>query len=91
MVSESVPPAPAGESAELATSDPLAARLLATQRLLAALDPASEVRIRLNLRFTAICTAVKTPGSSRSSCLDRLDSLAAEAEQARHNAAKEGD
>jgi len=70
-------------------SDPLATRLLAAHRVLASLAPGAEVRIRLNLRLAAICTAVKTPGTSGATCLERLDNLIAEAEQARCAAAKD--
>jgi hypothetical protein len=70
-------------------SDPLAMRLLAAQRTLAALAPGAEVRIRLNLRLAAICTAVKTTGTSGATCLERLDNLIAEAERARCAAPKD--
>lgn len=62
--------------------DVLAEKLLAVQRLLAALNADSEVRIRLNLRFMAICTSLKTPGASRARGLQRLDRLMADAQQA---------
>jgi hypothetical protein len=69
-------------------SDELAARLLSAHRLLAGLRVAAEERIRLNLRFVAICTSLKMPGSSRDSCALRLDQLMAEAEQAEANCAE---
>jgi hypothetical protein len=71
------------------SGDVLAEKLLAVQRLLAALNADSEVRIRLNLRFMAICTSLKTPGSSRARGLRRLDRLMADAEQARGDAGDE--
>jgi hypothetical protein len=84
MMSESEPEgatAPAGSAA----GDPLAARLLAVQRALAALsvDADSEARLRLNHRFAAICAALKMPGASRVRCIRRLNQLMAEAEQVR--------
>lgn len=64
------------------SGDVLAEKLLAVQRHLAALNADSEVRIRLNLRFMAICTSLKTPGASRVRGLERLDMLMADAELA---------
>lgn len=72
-------PGPHGEEVG---GDVLAEKLLAVQRLLAALNADSEVRIRLNLRFMAICTSLKTPGASRARGLRRLDRLMADAELA---------
>jgi hypothetical protein len=77
MMSESEPDSPA------APGDPLAARLLAAQRALAALSADCEARPRLNSRFMAICTALKMPGASRIRCIRRLNELVAEAEQVR--------
>jgi hypothetical protein len=65
------------------SGDVLAKKLLAVQRHLAALNADSEVRIRLNLRFMAICTSLKTPGASQVRGLKRLDQLMADAELAR--------
>jgi hypothetical protein len=70
-----------------ATGDELAARrlaaqLLAAQRLLAHLSAPPEVRIRLNLRFMAICTSLKMPGCRAAGGADRLERLMADAEQA---------
>ena len=84
MMSESKPESPAAST----LSDPLAARLLAVQRALAALSTESggadpETRVRLNNRFMAICTALKMPGASRIRCIRRLNELLAEAEQLR--------
>jgi len=62
--------------------DALAERLLAVQRVLTTLSADSEARIRLNLRFMAICTSLKTPGASRTRGLRRLDQLMADAERA---------
>jgi hypothetical protein len=93
MMSESEPDNPAlgpgsgaAAPAAPAAGDPLAARLLAVQRALAALsaDPAgAEVRLRLNHRFTAICAALKMPGASRIRSIRRLNELMAETEQVR--------
>ncbi|HYK32796.1 MAG TPA: hypothetical protein VEV63_12575 [Streptosporangiaceae bacterium] len=68
------------------SGDVLAEKLLAVQRHLAALNAESEVRIRLNLRFMAICASLKTPGASRIRGLRRLDRLMADAELARPDA-----
>jgi hypothetical protein len=69
--------------------DVLAEKLLAVQRLLATLNADSDVRIRLNLRFMAICTSLKTPGASRVRGLRRLDRLMADAELAGRGAGDE--
>jgi hypothetical protein len=74
--------APAWDASD--DADPLAARLLAVQRALAALTALgadSEARLRLNNRFMAICTALKMPDASRIRCIRRLNELLAEAEQ----------
>ncbi|HWF80891.1 MAG TPA: hypothetical protein VN695_09915 [Streptosporangiaceae bacterium] len=71
------------------SGDVLAEKLLAVQRFLAALNADSEVRIRLNLRFMAICTSLKTPGSSRARGLRRLDRLITDAELARRRGGDE--
>jgi hypothetical protein len=63
------------EPAAKATGEALAARLLATHRALARLNVASDVRLRLNLRFMAICTSLKLPGANPASCASRLDRL----------------
>jgi hypothetical protein len=73
-------PEPDPES-EATVGDALAARLLAAQRVLASLDASSDARIRLSLRFMAICTSLKLPGASRASCTRRLDRLLADAGQ----------
>jgi hypothetical protein len=71
------------------SGDVLAEKLLAVQRLLATLNADSDARIRLNLRFMAICTSLKTPGASRARGLRRLDQLMADAELARGGAGDE--
>ena len=63
--------------------DALAEKLLAVQRVLATLNADPETRIRLNLRFMAICTSLKTPGANRARGLRRLDRLMTDALQAR--------
>jgi len=78
-----------GRDDEDVSGDLLAEKLLAVQRLLAALKADSEVRIRLNLRYMAICTSLKTPGANTSRGLRRLDRLMADAELAQGGAADE--
>lgn len=73
----------AGPDDEEVGGDVLAEKLLAVQRLLATLNADSDARIRLNLRFMAICSSLKTPGASRTRGLRRLNRLMAEAERAR--------
>ncbi|HEX7993859.1 MAG TPA: hypothetical protein VF506_08045 [Streptosporangiaceae bacterium] len=64
------------------TGDTLAARLLAAQRLLCALDLDTDVRLRLQLRYAAICTSLKLPSADRARGAERLDRLIADAEVA---------
>jgi hypothetical protein len=71
------------------SQDVLAERLLAVQRVLARLDTDPEVRIRLNLRFMAICTSLKMPGANAIRGIRRLDRLAADAELAQRAHGKE--
>jgi len=59
-------------------SEDLAGRLLLAQRLLGSADLASEARIRLQRRLTAICDAVKVPGADVARGAWRLDRLLAE-------------
>jgi hypothetical protein len=63
--------------------DALAARLLAAQRVLCALNVDPEVRTRLHLRFMAICTSLKMPAANRIRGAQRLEQLMADAERAR--------
>ena len=77
-----------GADDEDVSGDVLAEKLLAVQRLLAALNADSEVRIRLNLRYMAICTSLKTPGANRIRGLRRLDKLMADAELAQGGEAR---
>lgn len=63
--------------------DPLAARLLAARRALAARDMDPDVLTRLQLRFMAICTSLKMPAANRGRGSQRLDRLIADAEAAR--------
>jgi hypothetical protein len=63
-------------------ADALAARLLAAQRVLCALNADPDVRMRLHLRFMAICTSLKMPAANRSRGAQRLDRLIADAERA---------
>ncbi|HVB42597.1 MAG TPA: hypothetical protein VNF47_07790 [Streptosporangiaceae bacterium] len=71
-----------GSGPDAAAGDALAARLLAAQRLLSALNVEAEVRVQLHLRFMAICTALKMPGASLTRGAQRLDQLMADAERA---------
>ncbi|HEX6931403.1 MAG TPA: hypothetical protein VF162_04610 [Streptosporangiaceae bacterium] len=83
--SEPAQPEPGAQPA----GDTLAARLLAAQRLLCALDMgpdgqvASDVRLKLQLRYAAICTSLKLPAADRARAAERLDRLIADAEMAR--------
>jgi hypothetical protein len=65
-----------------AASDPLAGRLLAAQRAIAALGVNSDARMRLHSRLMAICAALKVPGADRARGARRLDRLIADADQA---------
>lgn len=64
-------------------TDALAAKLLAVQRLLSGLDVDPDVRLRLHLRYVAICTSLKLPTANRTRAGRRLDHLLADAERAR--------
>jgi len=64
-------------------ADTLAAKLLAVQRLLSALDVEPDVRLRLYLRYMAICTSLKLPAANRTLGALRLDQLMADAERAK--------
>jgi hypothetical protein len=64
-------------------ADALAAKLLAVQRLLSALDVEPDVRLRLHLRYMAICTSLKLPAANRTLGALRLDQLMADAERAK--------
>lgn len=57
----------------------LAEKLLAVQRVLASLAVDSDARIRLNLRFMAICASLKMPGADTVRILRRLDRLMTDA------------
>ncbi len=74
--------AAAAAGADAAAGDPLAARMLAVHRTLEALSADSDARIRLHLRFMAICTSLKMPGANRVRGAQRLDRLMADAQQA---------
>ncbi len=66
-----------------ADAEALAARLLAAQRVLCGLNVDPDVRMRLHLRFMAICTSLKMPAANRLRGAQRLDRLMADAERAR--------
>lgn len=76
-------PAQAKPGAQGPPGDALAARLLAAQRALSALNVDPETRLRLHLRYMAICTSLKMPGADKARGASRLDRLMADAEQAR--------
>jgi len=72
-----------------AGGDPLAARLLAVQRVLRGLNVDPDLRMRLHLRFMAICTSLKMPSANRLKGAERLDRLMADAERARGGETRE--
>jgi hypothetical protein len=74
-------PAQPGRGAQ-AAGDTLAARLLAAQRLLCVRDMGGDVRLKLQLRYAAICTSLKLPSADRVRGAERLDRLIADAELA---------
>jgi hypothetical protein len=79
---------PSDERALQPSSDELAAKLLAVQRVLRGLNAhpdiaEPDVRMRLHLRFMAICTSLKMPAADRIKGAKRLDRLMADAETAR--------
>jgi hypothetical protein len=75
-------PAQPGPDKEPAT-DAVAAKLLAVQRLLAELDVDPDVRLRLHVRYMAICTSLKLPTANQARLALRLDQLTADAQRAR--------
>ena len=77
--SESVKPGPGKRPA----ADALAAKLLTVQRLLSSLDVEPDVRVRLHLRYMAICSSLKLPAANRTLGALRLDQLTADAERAK--------
>ncbi len=81
--SELGPQAGSDAGAVSAEGDTLAARLLAVQRLLRGLNVDQDMRIKLHLRFMAICTSLKMPEANLPNCAQRLDRLMADAERAR--------
>gem|GEM_PF-2719316 len=74
-----------------ATAHTLADRLLAAQRGIATLHVDSDVRMRLQLRLMAICTALKVPGASVARGARRLDRLIADTDRARSGNTGHGD
>lgn len=72
---------PAGDRREPeATADAvMAARLRDVHRMLAEIDIDPDARIRLHLRFMAICASLKIPGASADRCARRLDRLVGDA------------
>jgi len=74
---------PSEERVAQPSSDELAAKLLAVQRLLRGLNADPDVRMKLHLRFMAICTSLKMPTADRIKGAMRLDRLMADAELAR--------
>jgi hypothetical protein len=80
-MTESEPARPGPGTA--ATADALAAKLLTVQRLLCTLNVDPDVRIRLHLRYMAICTSLKMPAANRARGTRRLDQLIADAHRVR--------
>jgi hypothetical protein len=80
-MTESEPAQP--EPGRQPAADALAAKLRAVQRLLSGLDVDPDVRLRLHLRYLAICTSLKLPGANRARGALRLEQLMADAERAR--------
>jgi len=80
-------PEPSGTAPHISAA--LADRLLAARRVISSLNVESDVRMRLHLRLTAICTALKVPGASQARVASRLERLIADAMRAegRNNAA----
>ncbi len=68
-----------------ATADPLATRLLAAQRAICTPDMDPDIRLKLQLRFAAICTSLKLPAVDRARGAERLEGLIADAERARRD------
>jgi hypothetical protein len=66
---------------EQAAADALAAKLLAVQRMLSEVDVDPDVRLRLHLRYMAICASLKLPAADRPRAALRLDQLTADAER----------
>ena len=62
--------------------DQLAAAMLAAHRTVQVVDADPEARIRLQVRFLAICASLKLPGASRGRGMARLARLIADAERA---------
>lgn len=85
-MTESEPAQP--EPGAQAAGDALAARLLAAQRLLWVPGMDGDVRLKLHLRYAAICTSLKLPAADRARAAERLDRLIADAEMARRGASR---
>jgi hypothetical protein len=81
---------PSDERVAQPSDDELAAKLLAVQRALRRLNADPETRMKLHLRFMAICTSLKMPTADRLKGAKRLDRLMADAELA-HGAGWDGD
>jgi len=62
-------------------ADQLAAALLPAHRTVQVIEGDTEARIRLQVRFLAICASLKLPGASRGRGLARLARLIADAER----------
>ena len=67
---------------EPAEADQLATALLAAHRVVQLVDADPEARIRMQVRFLAICASLKLPGASRGRGLARLARLIADAQAA---------
>jgi len=73
-----------------AEADQLAAVMLAAHRAVQVVDADPEARIRLQVRFLAICASLKLPGASRGRGLARLTRLIADVERAARRQAPGG-
>ncbi len=82
-MTESEPAQP--ETGARAVGDALAARLLAARRLLCEPGIDQDMRLRLQLRYAAICTSLKLPSADLARGAERLDRLIADAEQSRRD------
>lgn len=92
---ESAQPEPTRRASALAAGqsagDPLAAALLRAQRLLCEADVEPDVRLRLYLRYTAICTSLKVPAANRARGAERLKRLIADVTGASRGQGGRGD
>ncbi len=82
-MTESEPAQP--ETGARVVGDALAARLLAARRLLCEPGIDQDMRLRLQVRYAAICTSLKLPSADLARGAERLDRLIADAELSRRD------